>query len=458
MAKLPESLEALYDKIERLLAKNQWDECIDACTEFLRLAENETAVSDTVKAMVYLRRAAAYSNKRDIPRAIVDYTKSLELDSENAPAYYSRGSLHALNGEFGKALEDLRNASEHAPEFARTYALCRIASKTQSSETFEHLFKVLACVFQIKAALIHPPTQPPKPVFHYTEMNILKKLVEGEKFRLYNADYMNDPEEGEIFWEIIKEVSDHDFREEVYPNESEESLSPAYVGSFVRMKGESESDATEKHGSKDGELFLWRTYGKNAGVEAAGACLHFDISKFSETPVQNFGQMPSTNEECIYKVVYANEITPLEKCIDEYKIVLAYLTALANELAYIAQVPEEEKKDAFRLAGELLGEIRFLFKVGHYQNERELRIVQARYTSAPMSPGESDAESENEESDVKADENHQPPHIYLEAKNLDLKGVTLGPMTQNALEWTHWLKWKNRDLKIHHSKIRYGKK
>ena len=295
-------------------------------------------------------------------------------------------------------------------------------------------------------------------VFHYTEMNTLKKLVEGGKFRLYNADYMNDPEEGETFWEVIKEISGHDFREEICLNEREESLSPAYVGSFVRVKDENENDVTEKHASKDGELFLWQTFGKNAGAEAAGACLHFDITKFAEKPAPNFGQMLSSNEERIYKVVYANEITPFEKCIDEYKVVLDYLHALANELAYIARVPEAEKKDAFRLARELLDEIRFLFKVGHYQNERELRIVRSHYASAPMPSGESDAESENEESDVKADENHQPPRLYLEAKNLDLKGVTLGPRTQDALEWTHWLKWKNRDLKIHHSKIRYGKK
>ena len=456
MADLPENVMTLVEKIYSLDAKQQWGkEYIRVCTEFLDLAEQESEVPDSSKVSVYLRRAAAYSSEHDFNLAIADYTKALELDSENASAYYGRGSLHALNGQFGKAFEDLRRASEYAPEADSTYSLCRIASKTQSSEMFERLFKVLACVFQIKTVLIQPPTQLQNPVFHYTGLNTLKKLVEGNKFRLYNADYMNDPAEGKIFWKIIKKVSGHDFREEIYPSESEESLSPAYVGSFVRMEDEHDNYAMEKHDPKDGELFLWRTYGKNAGVEAAGACLHFDISKFAEKPVQNFGQMPSPDEECIYKVVYANEIIPFDKCIDEYKVVLGYLNALANELAYISQVPAAEKKDAFRLAGELLDEIRFLFKVGHYRNERELRIVKSRYTSRLVSPGESAVEDEN---DVKADENHHPPHIYLEAKKLDLKGVTLGPMTQDTLKWTHWLKWRKNDIEVHHSKIPYGKK
>ena len=264
---------------------------------------------------------------------------------------------------------------------------------------------------------------------------------------------MDDPEEGKAFWNIIKKISGRDFREKIYSKESEESLSPAYVGSFVRVEdGEKEGDA------KDGELFLWRTYGKNAGVEAAGACLHFDISKFSKTPPLVIDRMSSSNEECIYRVVYENEINP-----DANKDLQARLGQLIDELIYITEKdwePGTGKEETLRLVGESLDEVSFLFKGSHYREDRELRIVRSHYASEPVQLGEHDAESESESesSDVKADAAHHPPRIYLEVQSLDLKGVTLGPMTQDALEWTHWLKWRKSDLKIHHSKIRYGKK
>ncbi|MDA8002014.1 MAG: tetratricopeptide repeat protein [Alphaproteobacteria bacterium] len=363
----------------------------------------------------------------------------------------NRGVACASIGDFVGALDSFREAIDRKPDLVRTHVFCHIASKVPSADTFEHLFRIWQIVHEVQKELLYLPLQAPNAVFHYTGMNTLKKLVEGGKFRLYNADYMDDPEEGKAFWNIIKKISGRDFREKIYSDESEESLSPAYVGSFVRMKdGEKENDA------KDGELFLWRTYGKNAEVEAAGACLHFDISKFSKDPPSEIGRMSSPIEECIYRVVYENEINPLEN-----KGLQARLGQLIDELIYITEKNWEstvEKEDTLRLTRELLDAVSFLFKGSHYREERELRIVQSHYTSEPTRSGEHDAEGKNEVDDRKADADQLPPRFYLEVENLELGEVTLGPRAQDVWEWKRWLEWKKSDLKIHHSKIRYGKK
>ena len=387
MAELPEKLKVLSDKIKNLLAEEQWNECINTCTEFLRLAESETAVPSTVKAEVHeflgdahwgkgdldsaFASGDAHWGKDDLDSAFASYNQAVKLNPRYLTAYYKRGLARALKKDFVNAFKDLRHAVEHVQGFARLDAPSHIASKVQSAEIFEHLLKIWMTVMGIKTALICSPSQSPKSVFHYTSLNTLQKLAGMGKFRLYNADYMNDSEEGEAFWKIMKEISEeicvHGFREKIYPNKNEESLSPVYIGSFVRM------NESRKHDPNDGELTLWRTYGKNAGVEAAGACLHFDISQFAERPTQSFDGMPSPPEESMYKVVYANGGAPT-KCLDDYEGLLNIFKELAYELDRISQVQvsDLEKEVALRLTRELLDDIRFLFKADYYQDEREL--------------------------------------------------------------------------------------
>ena len=442
---LPENLKALFIDAFTFQESGDWEACVRACTEFLNLAEKE-AVPAAVKAEIHIVLGSAYWGNDDLNRANAHYNKAVELDPQNFIAYHSRASFHADQGNFEKSLKDFHSAVACVPEWDTVDAPCYIASKVLDADDFEHLFRIWRIVIDIKEGLLYPPTEASKPVFHYTELNTLKKLVEGEKFRLYNADYMNDPEEGKIFWNIIKKISGRDFREKIDSViKVGETPSPIYIGSFVRMKNEATEDDM-----RDGELFLWRTYGKNAGVEAAGACLHFDISKFSESPPSEIGRMRSTGER-IYEVVYENELNPCQ-----HEDLQARLEQLIDELTYITEkewASMDAQKNAFRLTGELLDGVSFLFKAKHYQEERELRIVQSRYTVYPVQLNESDATS-----DVKADGDHLPPRFYLEAKNLELKEITLGPRTESVLEWFYWLMWKKSGLTAYQSRISYGKK
>ena len=438
-------LQVLKGKIRSHIAEKQWDECIRGCTEFLDFVKKGGVGPASEEESAYLARGVAHSQMRNRDRAIADYTAVLGLNPKNDAAYYGRACAYIYKKEFGKALKDMRSAVEHAPEQTRIYSLYHIASKVQSAVTFEHLCDILNAVSAIKAELFYAPSQYPNSVFHYTELSTLKKLAEGDKFRLYNADYMNDPEEGEIFWDVMKKISGHNFRKEFHSDESRESLSPAYVGSFVRIGSENENQEMEKHDSKDGELFLWQTYGKNAGVEAAGACLLFDISKFAKRPTQNLRGISSSDGECMYRVVYAHQIGS-----DEYKCLRIRFKNLADKLSRISRVPDAEKKDAFLLTGELLDEIRFLFKADHFRAERELRIVQSHYPDESGLPTADGA--------VETDTDSFPPRFFVEVENLPLKAVVLGPAAHRFREWKHWLKKKNSALEVRKSSIRYGKR
>ena len=459
----------------------------------LAMEKFDRAIADLTKAIksqpnredFYHYRADAYREKGDFANALADYDEVLRLDPQSAIAYQNRGATHQLSGQFKLAFADydaalklykkekkkqaenisgilcnkgaayislenfkeafksFRGAVVHSPNMAHTDPSCHISFNLKTDDAFEALLRIASSVHAIQKQLLIGPSKRKQRASHYTELNALQQLVGGGKFRLYNADYMNDSQEGKTLWEIINKMAGHDCYEAIHSDESEESLSPVYIGSFTRENPSAQ---------QDGELFLWRTYGKDAGVEAAGACLYFDIRKFSDTPNFNFGRMRHPNQEsrsaadalqadCIYEVRYANRYGLIGN-----KQLQGYLKDLAENLSLISKTSwkPRDKKTVYRMTRELLDQIRFLFKSHHYQNEQEWRILRSRYAADPALPGK--------------DETRQPPRLYLEAKNLDLRAVTLGPMTQDVLVWIHWLKSETSVIKIHHSKIPYGKK
>ena len=140
-------------------------------------------------------------------------------------------------------------------------------AEEDGGRAFELYFKLSEAIIKIQNKQFYRPREA-KEVAHYTSLHTLKTLATHEHFRLYNANYMNDPEEGRVFFEIMKGHGIENVEEVFYGNnEKKPHLSPAYIGSFVKV------DANEPE-QKD-ELFLWRTYGKHDGQEAAGACLVF---------------------------------------------------------------------------------------------------------------------------------------------------------------------------------------
>ena len=275
-------------------------------------------------------------------------------------------------------------------------------------------------------------------VAHYTSLHVLRDLAErGNPFRLYNSAYMNDPEEGRVFFKIMKDEFSIDVKE--YENDSEDShSSPAYIGSFVQ------TGSRNKEG-KD-KLFLWRTYGKHNNEEAAGACLIFDKDQFARS--MKTGTMPrleygvqqglSTGQNDplpLYRVIYKSEIGKLSKSLKKLALSL-------EEINKLLPRRKRDRKMFIRAVRGQLDHIRFLFKADHYRGEEEVRVVQIFYDTGGHPPA-----------GRKVELDQIPPRFYLEMPDdFRFNEVILGPKAGNVSEWKQLVSEKN-GITVEQSKI-----
>ena len=85
----PAVMRARYGKATALLFDDQFQRAIDLI--------DETALIDTDKAEASYQRALAFSQHpehRDLPRALIELNRAIELNSEDFRYYSARGDLH----------------------------------------------------------------------------------------------------------------------------------------------------------------------------------------------------------------------------------------------------------------------------------------------------------------------------------------------------------------------------
>ena len=443
--------------------KDEHDKAIENFTKIL----DQLDFDDASAAKAYHLRGFASSLKGDHNTAIVDFTEALKLNHNYADAYFCRGFAYIDESKnFLNSFKDFKEAVRCDPllkgEVSEIYVADQIAdiyknhAEEVGAKTFELYFWLLEAISNVQRKQFYAPQENAE-VAHYTCLDTLKSLAGKRRFRLYNAAYMNDPEEGRAFFEIMKKF-EIDVQEVFYGDKDPSYPSPAYIGSFV--KGD-----TNEPNQKD-ELFLWRTYGKHDGREAAGACLIFkhEETVFAKSPGAQAGAMHQLQSELL--VSAGNTGNPRERQPqkpDLYEIVYSdnestrNLSEELHELAgslkrikeYIEEVTDNENKEKLRkLIRELLDAIRFLFKASHYREEKEVRVVQFRYYDETKTTEDKDG--------IQVDTKQIPPRFYLKThENFLFSEVILGPQTHGVPEWRHWL--KERDIKVEQSKISYGK-
>ncbi|MDA8002224.1 MAG: hypothetical protein MPL62_13170 [Alphaproteobacteria bacterium] len=419
MADLPETFEEFDRKISDLFQKKQLEKIISECSARIVTAKKGGQVPLEILAFSHLSRGLAYYDA---------------LDPESTQ----------------NALNDLHEANnlDIAQVLKRFHPLCYLAAHAKTARALHHIKLIFAVFCRLQDKLVDAPSKSKK-IAHYTELRVLKNLARSEPFRLYNVGYMNDPEEGKVFFKVINQVirkldpqKQIDIQKLFYSSESKNSYSPAYVGSFVRVE-------KEENEQKSRNLFLWRTYGKNQGEEGAGACLHFNAGGFSGQSPLMFGHMSlhgtAASEQCIYRVVYENEVESDEELKN-------YLLCLAEVLIQAEEIDWKDEKDGFyKVVRELLDQIRFLFKSDYYSAEGELRIVQSHYTDKS---GRLIARGA-----VHTDMDSSPPRFFVEVtKSLPLETVILGPVARRFWGWEQWLKQQNSDLEVRKSDIPYGER
>ena len=331
------------------------------------------------------------------------------------------------------------------------------SKKEDKTEAFELYSNLLDSILEIQKKRFYKPEEGGE-VAHYTSLHTLKDLANKECFRFYNVAYMNDPEEGSVFFDIFEE-SEIDVKEVFYEEDEDPPYpSPAYIGSFVIVD-------LKKQESKD-RLFLWRTYGKHNGQEAAGACLIFrhEGACFAEIYEPQVGEMQQLQSKlsmvagdlknpgerqhskpALYEILYMDE----EETEKEISKELDELTESLEQVKHHVSEREDDIENKLkRLARELLDNIRFLFKASHYKEEKEVRVVQFCYYNKNMLQGQDI---------IKVDTEQIPPRFYLDAhENFRFDEVILGPKAHGVREWTQWLKERRRGIEAKKSEIKYG--
>ena len=331
---MSENLENLKQKASQLLNDKNWDELIPVCTRIIELEK-----SPSVKAFAYFYRGYIHYKKGNLDLAIADFNKVLKLkpiDTVKGMAHLLRAFVYLLKRDFLKALDDFVDSNKYGPSLkfssSLNYVALQIANiykrskEKDKAEAFELYLMLLISIDNIKEKQFYKPEEG-REVAHYTSLHTLKDLANKERFRFYNAAYMNDPEEGSVLFDIIKEKEPGIKVKEVFYEEDGDPPypSPAYIGSFIMV----DLDNQEQ---KD-ELFLWRTYGKHSGQEAAGACLIFRhegtcFAKSYEPSVGNMQQLqpelpmvtgdlknPEENQHskpALYEILYMDEETKKE--------------------------------------------------------------------------------------------------------------------------------------------------
>ena len=288
---------------------------------------------------------------------------------------------------------------------------------------------------------------------HYTRMSNIKFLIKVEndaRLRLNNVAYMNDPNEGNIFWSLLKKSGkDVDNIIEVLCGQNE------FNGRKI-INGDSHTYLSSFSYAID-NLPMWVQYSENG----QGCCLIFNneifdmeeydtLQYFINTKLEKSEvNKKSTDNEmidkdeksyCLYKVMYIDEEKYNDTNNDAYFELKKTIDEIIDKLIIIKK--EIILDDKIRtIVANILDQIRFLFKSVDYQHEKELRIIRFQMDNVKLSS---------------TSENYNVPHLFIELdRELKYKEVILGPKVEYPQEIATYLKYTNKVRNVTLSKIEY---
>ena len=451
-----------------------------AKADFSRAINLAQPSADRVLGEAHWLRGVAYARQKNNDGAMEDFNAALRQISGYSAAYNSRGVIYRVKHKFEESMDDFIDAIKHDPRIAGGSPYCHMVSGLlESSVTIEDslrdseevLYKVACRLFDYYDQVNHIEQLLRKKgqkfgpeIAHYTDMKALRSLVQGKSFRLYSAAYMNDPEEGVALFNLMggfSSVASKHCRD-LYDDSSKSSHSshglPTYIGSFVKIAVQ---DSDSGNDSYQGELPLWRTYGKDQQKEAAGACLIFSSEKVtakeedSDVVLHGLqGDQPFFPEQgemakSLYGVVY-----DLEQDSDVKIAINKLCESIAGIYHLMTDYEDNGDKQALwdrikQLERQMLDQIRFLFKNRYYQEEKECRLFDIKYLRQEMI---------EQDDAVKVDIEGKRPRFYIEASGqLELQKVILGPGVERVKEWKHWIRGikKQKDFPVEKSEIPY---
>ena len=109
------------DHLQRGIEAYQRGELDDAIAYYTKVVIELDPPDTSIAAPAYYNRGLAYYDKREVKRAIVDYTRAIELNPNFDAAYYNRGVAHHDKKAFEHAIADYTRAIELNPSFDAAY-------------------------------------------------------------------------------------------------------------------------------------------------------------------------------------------------------------------------------------------------------------------------------------------------------------------------------------------------
>jgi hypothetical protein len=236
-------------------------------------------------------------------------------------------------------------------------------------------------------------------VAHFTEYTTIEKMLPLSKeasqpeknkqeekhthFRLYNTEYLNDPDEGRALFQFLKEKN-KDLYKTLFDGLAEDS--------FLQSIHDTLSVYTCSFSTETDRLDLWRAYGKDGnGVSIVTPTLAFNkpqlgqdnlFSSIDRAYAPKSDTETSSTEKLwvLYHVRYLNQ----DKAIGEGEpneanvIIKPVLDALAGLKPCMEKLSDDNDKNKLRKAILIaLSDILYLYKHKEYENEKEVRLIDA---------------------------------------------------------------------------------
>ena len=370
-----------FEKCKELLFSGKYDEALFEIKKSIDLDGNYQQ---------FYFFSIIYIIKKDYLSAVDALTNCVKLNENFLRAYHIMVICHIYLGDYKKTEENFIKVIEcNEKIFKDNDKLIDFENKIENyikniyfNDNFDRKEKIiiLKLIFYIHQILSVCKVDFDSDInlyfSHYTKLDMLKKLFDKDKpskFRLNNAIYMNDPEEGKILKKILLNNSSKiNFKN--FFNTNIENYT--YLACFCPYH------KVNKYENKSDELPMWVHYGEDCkGINIILDKLFFknrELYKIQYIDVENFNIYESNKnlikELKLLENVKNEEIIRLIKKFEKEEIIKDNLKKILKVLQKNDIV--ENKNEVFkRLVNTLLTHISYLFKDSDYEYENEYRII-----------------------------------------------------------------------------------
>ncbi|MHC5217806.1 tetratricopeptide repeat protein [Enterococcus sp. LJL128] len=443
-----------------------YKQAIDLYKQAIQLKSTEASYFNSL--------ATSYSMENNTTEAIKNYKQAIQLNS-NEPVFFSNlGISYLYIKKYEEALKNFLNVDIDTKKMVEFVCICliEILNKNSSLEPYKELLmkppfkfifenldfaddKLILAILELYKSIqifLRDAVEDcnGKEIAHYTSLGTLRNILENKplkeekqkekteedsenqskKIRLYNTEYMNDPEEGLYLFSLLNGGETETVISELetmYANSDELTCSNTFITCFTE-----EID----------RLPMWSMYGN----DGEGVCLILEKSVFlDKKAAESFVEIKENaiddfekKSRILYKTYYLDKDLSNEETVSS--TIEAWKEILTSINLQTADLSSEHKQNVLNVLFALFDEVRFLFKSDFYSYEKEYRLLVSHDLNGDR---------------VKVDMNGEIPKLYLEIENVNYSKVVLGSKVEHPNMWMPFIKRTSNIKSVKKSSIRY---